>query len=66
MRVQEIVPDRRPVGHSATPVTILDSSGREVAVLRSPRKLAKAIISGELVLLAGDTVVIGKMVVVVS
>jgi hypothetical protein len=64
MRVQEIVPDRRPVGYASTPVTVLDSSGREIATLRSPRKLAKAIISGELVLLAGDTVVIGKMEVV--
>jgi hypothetical protein len=64
MRTQEVVPDRRPVGYASTPVTVLDSIGREVAILRSPRKLAKAIISGELVLLAGDTVVIEKLVVV--
>ena len=60
MRTQEIVPDRRPVGYSAMPVTVVDPSGREIATFRSPRKLGKAIVIGELVILAGDTVVVGK------
>jgi hypothetical protein len=64
MRIQETVPDRRSVGYFATPITIIDSQGREVATLRSPRKLGKALISDELVLLAGDTVIIGKIRVV--
>jgi hypothetical protein len=63
MRTQEVAPDRRPVGYSATPVTVVDPTGREIATVRSPRKLAKAIVAGELVLIAGDTVHIGKHVV---
>ena len=66
MRIQEVVPDRRPVGYAATPVTVVDLTGREIATLRSPRKLGKALISGELVLLAGDIIVVGKAPMVVS
>ena len=41
------------------------STGREKATFRSPRKLGKAIVSGALFLLAGDTtVVVGKHMVV--
>jgi hypothetical protein len=74
MHTQEVVPvaeggrwrDRRPVGYSATPAVVFDSTGREIATFRSPRKLGKAIVSGELVLLAGDTIVVGKAPMVVS
>ena len=70
MHTQEVVPvaeggrwrDRRPVGYSATPTVVFDSTGREIATFRSPRKLGKAIVSGALVLLAGDTIVVGKHV----
>jgi hypothetical protein len=41
MRIQEVVPDRRPVGYAATPVTVVDLTGREIAAFRSPGKLAK-------------------------
>ena len=64
MRTQETVPDRRPVGYSAMPVTVVDPSGREIAVFRSSRKPGKALVCRELVLLAGHTVVVGKHVVV--
>ena len=68
MHTQEVVPvaeggrwrDRRPVGYSATPAVVFDSTGREIATFRSPRKLGKAIVSSALVLLAGDTIVVGK------
>ena len=74
MHTQEVVPvaegsrwrDRRPVGYSATPAVVFDSTGREIATFRSPRKLGKAIVSGALVLLAGDTIVVGKAPMVVS
>lgn len=62
MHTQEI--ERRPVSYSATPATVLNSSGREIAAFRSPRKLGKAIVSGELVLMAGDSIHVGKRVVV--
>jgi hypothetical protein len=61
MRTQEVVAERRPVGYSVTPVTVVDPTGREIATFRSPRKLGKAIVSGELVLMAGDTIVVGKV-----
>jgi hypothetical protein len=61
----EIRPDnRRPVGYFVTPVTVTDKDGREIANFRSPRKLGKALVSGELVLLAGDTIIAGKVRVV--
>ena len=37
--------DRRPVGYSATLVTVTDSTGREITTFRSPRKLGKALVS---------------------
>ena len=55
---------RHPVGYFVTPVFVTDRDGREIANFRSPRKLGKAIVSGELVLLAGDTIVVGKIRVV--
>jgi hypothetical protein len=58
MRNQQVEP--RPGGYSATPVIVSDGHGREVATLRSQ----KALISGELLLLAGDTVIVGKIRVV--
>ena len=56
--------DRRPVGYSATPAVVFDSDGREIATFRSPESSARAIIAGALILLDGDTVVVGKHVVV--
>ena len=55
---------RHPVGYSVTPVFVTDRDGREIAGFRSPRKLGKAIVSGELVLIAGDTITVGKVRVV--
>ena len=57
---------RRPVGYFVTPVSVTDRDGREIAGFRSPRKLGKALVPGELVLLAGDTIVVGKAPMVVS
>ena len=48
----------------ATPAAVIDSGGRAVATFRSPRKLGKAIVTGTLVLLAGDTSTVGNRVVV--
>jgi hypothetical protein len=62
MHTQEV--DRRPVGYSAMPVTVVDPTGREIATFRSPRKLGKALVSGELVVLNGDVICVGKRVVV--
>ena len=45
------------------PVIVIDRDGTEVARFRSPRKLARAIIHGAVILVDGDTVV-GKHVVV--
>ena len=41
MRTLEAEP--RPVGYSATPVIVTDRHGREVATVRSPRKLVDGI-----------------------
>jgi hypothetical protein len=60
----EIRPDNRPVGYFVSPVLVTDRDGREIANFRSPRKLGKPLVSGELVLLAGDTVINGKIRVV--
>jgi hypothetical protein len=46
------------------PVTVTDRDGNEDGRFRSPRKLARAIIAGAVVLVDGDTVVVGKHVVV--
>ena len=46
------------------PVIVTDRDGNEVARFRSPRKLARAIIHGAVILVDGDTVVVGKHVVV--
>ena len=46
------------------PVIVFDRDGTEVGRFRSPRKLARAIIGGAVLLLDGDTVVVGKHVVV--
>ena len=56
--------ERRPVGYSATPVTVINPSGREIAAFRSPRKLGKALVSGELVVLNGDVFYVGKRAVI--
>ena len=45
------------------PVAVTDRDGNEVGRFRSPRKLARAIIAGAVILVDGDTVV-GKHVVV--
>jgi hypothetical protein len=60
----EIRPDNRPVEYFVSPVTVTDRDGREIAGFRSPRRLGRALVSGELVLLAGDTVIIRKIRVV--
>jgi hypothetical protein len=46
------------------PVIVIDRDGTEVGRFRSPRKLARAIIAGAVLLVDGDTVVVGKRVVV--
>ena len=46
------------------PVIVIDASGTEIARFRSPRKLARPIIHGAVILVDGDTVVVGKHVVV--
>jgi hypothetical protein len=46
------------------PVIVTDRDGNEVAPFRSPRKLARAIIHGAVIPVDGDTVVVGKHVVV--
>ena len=45
---------------AATPVIIIDAGAREIPSFRSPRKLGKALVSGELVLIAGDVIHIGR------
>jgi hypothetical protein len=55
---------RHPVGYFVTPVFVTHRDGREIANFRSLRKLGKSLVSGELVLLAGDTVINGKIRVV--
>jgi hypothetical protein len=55
---------RRPVGCFVTPVSVTDKDGREIANFRSPRKLKKALVSGELVLLSGDIIIAWKVRVV--
>ena len=60
----EIRPDNRPVGYFVSPVTVTDRDGREIAGFRSPRRLGRALVSGELVPLAGDTIIAGKVRVV--
>jgi hypothetical protein len=56
--------DRRPVGYSATLVTVTDSTGREITTFRSPRKLGKALVSSALVVLNGDVFYVGKRAVI--
>ena len=46
------------------PVIVTDRDGNEVAPFRSLRKLARAIIHGAVIPVDGDTVVVGKHVVV--
>ena len=46
------------------PVAVTDRDGNEVGRFRSPRKLARAIIHGAVILVDGNTVVVGKHVVV--
>jgi hypothetical protein len=48
-----------PFYAAATPVTIVDAGAREIASFRSPRKMGKALVSGEIVLIAGDVIHIG-------
>ena len=45
---------------AATPAIVIDAGAREIASFRSPRKLGKALVSGELVLVAGDVIHIGR------
>ena len=67
MRTQLALPNqalsnRRPdpfYSAAATPVTVTDAGAREIATFRSPRKLGKALASGELVLVAGDVIHVG-------
>ena len=42
-----------------TPVHVVNETGKEVAIYRSPKKFAKAVMSGELILLAGDAILVG-------
>jgi hypothetical protein len=46
------------------PIIVTDSEGNEIARFKSPRKLARTIIQGAVILVDGDTVVVGKHVVV--
>jgi hypothetical protein len=55
---------RRPVGCFVTPVAVTDKDGRETANFRSLRKLRKALVPGELVLLSGDIIIAWKVRVV--
>ena len=57
---------RRIVGAPVlyVPVTVTDRDGREIAIFRSPRKLGKALVSGELVVLNGDVFYVGKRAVI--
>ena len=60
---------RRIVGAAVLhiPVIVIDRDGTEVGRFRSPRKLARAIIGGAVVLVDGDTVVVdARSAVVVS
>jgi hypothetical protein len=41
------------------PVVVFDADGREIARLKSPRKLARTIIAGAVVLVAGDKIHVG-------
>ena len=50
----------------ATPVIVSDAYDREIASFRSPRKLGRALVSGELILLAGDHIHVGYRAGVVS
>jgi hypothetical protein len=69
MRTAPIIELNRRAGAfyaAATPVTVVDAGASEIASFRSPRKLGKALVSGELVLIAGDVVHIGGKRVMVS
>lgn len=46
------------------PVVVIDAGGNEVGRFRSPRKLARVIIAGAVILIDGDTVTVGKRTVV--
>lgn len=46
------------------PVIVTDRDGNEIARFRSPRKLARAIIHGAVVLMDGDTITVGRHTVV--
>jgi hypothetical protein len=66
MRNQKLdLNDRRPTApfymsiYMSMPVRVVSEAGKQIAAFRSPRKLAKAIESGELVLIPGDAVLIG-------
>ena len=48
------------------PVIVIDRDGTEVARFRSPRKLARAIIAGAVILVDGDTFTVGRTPGVVS
>jgi hypothetical protein len=53
---------RRIVGAAVLhiPVVVVDRDGTEVGRFRPPRKLARAIIAGAVILVDGDTVIVGK------
>ena len=46
------------------PVVVIDANGTEVGRFRSPRKLARAILSGAVLLVDGDVIRVGRQVVV--
>jgi hypothetical protein len=52
---------RRITGHyrPATPVFIFERDGKQIGRFKSPRKLARAITGGAIVLIAGDTICVG-------
>jgi hypothetical protein len=59
MPIQAIDLDGRRCGVGAAilhiPVAVIDRDGTEVGRFRSPRKLARAIIAGAVILVDGDT-----------
>jgi hypothetical protein len=54
---------RRPAGvfYISIPIHVFNADNQQVAVCRSPRKFAKAITTGQLNLIAGDLVYVGRM-----
>ena len=59
---------RRIVGHyqPVTPVFVFDRDGKQIGKFKPPRKLARAVTSGSIVLIAGDHIHVGYRAGVVS